>query len=111
MAQAEVGFERDIRPLFRDEDVKAMSFALNLASYDDVRQNAEAIYEKLRDGSMPCDGAWPADEVRQYARAGECRRKVAVRALVRSSGSVTAQKIVDFALCIHTKEHVRLPRL
>ena len=66
MAQAEVGFERDIRPLFRDEDVKAMSFALNLASYDDVRQHAEPIYEKLADGSMPCDGAWPADQVRRF---------------------------------------------
>ena len=66
MAQAEVGFERDIRPLFRDEDVKAMSFALNLASYDDVRENAEAIYEKLADGSMPCDGAWPTDQVQRF---------------------------------------------
>ena len=37
-----------------------MSFALNLASYNDVRENAEAIYEKLADGSMPCDDAWPA---------------------------------------------------
>jgi hypothetical protein len=66
MAHAEVGFERDIRPLFRDEDVKAMSFALNLASYDAVRDNAEAIYEKLADGSMPCDGAWPADQVQRF---------------------------------------------
>ena len=66
MAQAGIGFERDIRPLFRDEDVQAMSFALNLASYDDVRENAEAIYERLADGSMPCDGAWPADQVQHF---------------------------------------------
>ena len=66
MAQAEIGFERDIRPLFRDGDVKAMSFALNLASYDDVRENAEAIYGKLEDGSMPCDGAWPEDRVQLF---------------------------------------------
>ncbi len=66
MAQAEIGFERDIRPLFRDRDVKEMSFALNLASYDDVRENAEAIYGKLEDGSMPCDGAWPADRVELF---------------------------------------------
>ena len=69
MAQAEIGFERDIRPLFRDQDVKAMSFALDLASYDDVRENAEAIYERLADGSMPCDAAWPADHVQRF-RAG-----------------------------------------
>jgi hypothetical protein len=43
-----------------------MSFALNLASYDDVRENAEAIYEKLADGSMPCDGAWPADQMQRF---------------------------------------------
>ena len=66
MAQAEVGFERDIRPLFRDEDVKAMSFALDLSSYDDVRENAEAIYDRLADGSMPCDAAWPADQVQRF---------------------------------------------
>jgi hypothetical protein len=66
MAQAEVRFESDIRPLFRDGDVKAMSFALNLASYDDVRENAEAIYERLADGSMPCDGAWPAEQVQRF---------------------------------------------
>ncbi len=66
MAQAALGFEKDIRPLFRDEDVKAMSFALNLASYDDVRESAEAIYERLADGSMPCDSAWPAEQVQRF---------------------------------------------
>jgi hypothetical protein len=52
----QVSYERDIRPLFRDRDVNSMSFAFDLASYDDVRANAQAIYEKLADGSMPCDG-------------------------------------------------------
>ena len=66
MAQAEVGFDREIRPLFRDEDVRAMSFALDLASYDDVRENAEAIYERLADGSMPCDRRWPAEDVERF---------------------------------------------
>ena len=66
MAQAEIGFERDIRPLFREGDVKAMSFAFDLSSYDDVRENAEAIYERLANGSMPCDGAWPAGDVQRF---------------------------------------------
>ena len=48
-------FERDIRPLFRSEDVDAMSFAFDLSSYEDVRENAEAIYDCLADGTMPCD--------------------------------------------------------
>lgn len=66
MARAEIGFERDIRPLFREGDVKAMSFAFDLSSYDDVRENAEAIYERLANGSMPCDGAWPAGDVQRF---------------------------------------------
>ncbi|HEX2112070.1 MAG TPA: hypothetical protein VHF67_11005 [Gaiellaceae bacterium] len=56
-------FERDIKPLFRDDDVESMEFAFDLRSYDDVRTNAEEIYERLSDGSMPCDREWPADQV------------------------------------------------
>ena len=62
----EVTFVQDIRPLFRDDDVGAMSFAFDLSSYDDVRQYAEEIYERLADGSMPCDAAWPADQVERF---------------------------------------------
>ena len=53
--QAALEIERDIHPLFRQEDVSTMSFAFDLASYEDVRTNAEAIYQRLADGSMPCD--------------------------------------------------------
>ena len=66
MEQAGLGFERDIRPLFRSEDVNAMSFAFNLASYEDVRMNAEAIYQRLADGSMPCDARWPTEQVERF---------------------------------------------
>jgi hypothetical protein len=62
----EVGYARDIRPLFRDGDVKAMSFAFDLASYDDVKENAEAIYDRLEAGDMPCDGGWPAGNVERF---------------------------------------------
>jgi hypothetical protein len=31
------GFEADIRPLFTQRDIQAMSTAFNLASYDDVK--------------------------------------------------------------------------
>ena len=69
MEQAGPGFERDIRPLFRAADVNAMSFAFDLASYEDVRTNAEGIYQRLADGSMPCDGGWPPEQVERF-RAG-----------------------------------------
>jgi hypothetical protein len=59
-------FERDISKLFRDEDVDAMLFAFDLRSYDDVRQNAEEIYERLADGSMPCDEEWSEEQVGRF---------------------------------------------
>jgi hypothetical protein len=59
-------FDRDIQPLFREEDVDMMSFAFDLSSYDDVRESAEEIYARLADGSMPCDQAWPAEQVRRF---------------------------------------------
>jgi hypothetical protein len=61
-----LSFARDIRPLFRERDVKSMSFAFDLSSYDDARQNAEAIYERLANGTMPCDGAWPEEDVNRF---------------------------------------------
>ena len=66
MAQEEVSFERDIRPLFRDGDINSMSTVFDLSSYQDVRANADAIYERLAEGSMPCDGAWPAEQVQRF---------------------------------------------
>jgi len=64
--QDRLSFERDVRPLFRLEDVDAMSFAFDLASYEQVRMNAEEIYEWLADGSMPCDAAWRAAQVERF---------------------------------------------
>jgi hypothetical protein len=63
MARDHVGFEQDIRPLFRDKDVESMASAFDLSSYDDVKANADAILERLSNGSMPCDGAWPEQHV------------------------------------------------
>jgi hypothetical protein len=59
-------FDADIRPLFRPEDVEEMSWAFDLSSYEDVKANAEAIYERLADGSMPCDGPWDDEQVQLF---------------------------------------------
>lgn len=32
----------------------------------DVRENAEAIYEPLADGTMPCDPPWPEEGVERF---------------------------------------------
>jgi hypothetical protein len=61
-----VSFETDIRPLFRAEDAGAMSWAFDLAAYADVREHAESIYDRLADGSMPCDQPWPEDQVQRF---------------------------------------------
>jgi hypothetical protein len=61
-----VSFETDIRPLFREEDAAAMSWAFDLTSYDDVREHAEVIYDRIADGSMPCDEPWPDDQLQRF---------------------------------------------
>ena len=66
MVEQGPGFERDIAPLFRDDDVESMEFAFDLSSYEDVRANAESIYERLEDGTMPCDTAWPDSDVERF---------------------------------------------
>jgi hypothetical protein len=40
-----------------------MRFVFDLWSYDDVNEHARAILHRIRDGSMPCDGAWPEERV------------------------------------------------
>ena len=64
--EQDLSFERDIRPLWRERDVKSMTFAFDLSSYNDVRNNAEAIYDRLASGTMPCDGAWPTERVKLF---------------------------------------------
>ena len=57
-----LSFERDIKPLFREGDRRAMSGAFDLWSHDDVARNSSAILERLSNG-MPCDRAWPTEQV------------------------------------------------
>jgi truncated hemoglobin YjbI len=63
-----VSFADHIKPMFRERDRQSMSFAFDLWSYDDVKTHAAGVLERLRDGSMPCDGAWPPERVEVFAR-------------------------------------------
>ena len=63
-----VEFAKHVKPLFRKRDRQSMQFAFDLWSYADVQKHAEAILERLRNGSMPCDGAWPQERVAVFAR-------------------------------------------
>jgi hypothetical protein len=63
-----VSFAVDIKPLFRDRDRVSMKFAFDLWAYHDVKQHAAEIGERLRDGSMPCDGAWQQEQIDLFQR-------------------------------------------
>jgi hypothetical protein len=60
-------YQADIRPLFTQRDIHAMSKAFDLASYDDVRAHAAAIFDRIRGiggAVMPPppprgEGPWP----------------------------------------------------
>jgi hypothetical protein len=59
----ELSFEEHIKPLFGERDREAMDWAFDLWSHADVAENSAEILGRLREGSMPCDGAWPAQKV------------------------------------------------
>jgi CDGSH-type Zn-finger protein/truncated hemoglobin YjbI len=63
-----LSFEKHIKPLFRRRDRQSMSFAFDLWSHADVSQHADAILDRLRAGTMPCDGAWPKQKTDVFAR-------------------------------------------
>ena len=63
-----VRFEEHIKPLFREYDRDAMRFALDLWALDDVSAHADAILDRLEAGTMPCDRAWPAEQVAVFRR-------------------------------------------
>jgi hypothetical protein len=61
-----VGFEADIKSLFRQKDRERMEWAFDLFDYDEVKENAETILERLEAGDMPCDGAWPDEQIEVF---------------------------------------------
>jgi CDGSH-type Zn-finger protein/truncated hemoglobin YjbI/ferredoxin len=63
-----LSFEQHIKPLFRERDRQSMRFAFDLWSHDDVLEHAESILDRLRAGTMPCDGAWSAEKVEAFER-------------------------------------------
>ena len=63
-----VSFAAHIKPLFREYDRKSMAFALDLWSPADVQAHAAGILERLQNGTMPCDGAWPPEKVEVFKR-------------------------------------------
>jgi len=63
-----LSFATHIKPLFRQHDRQSMERAFDLWSFDDVRAHASDILERVKNGSMPCDGAWPSERVQVFQR-------------------------------------------
>jgi CDGSH-type Zn-finger protein/truncated hemoglobin YjbI len=63
-----VSFEAHVKPLFREHDRTSMTFAFDLWSHPDVQAHAADILDRLRNGTMPCDGAWPPEKIEVFTR-------------------------------------------
>jgi hypothetical protein len=62
-----LSFAKDIRPLFRADDVSTMKEnGVDLSSHADVKKHSHDIHARLKEGDMPCDGAWPAANVNKF---------------------------------------------
>lgn len=71
-----LSFATDIRPLFRDGDIKCMSKAgvrLDDPAWMCVSANAQTVYDQVSAGSMPPDAPWSQDHVslfKEWMEAG-----------------------------------------
>jgi hypothetical protein len=69
-------FQADIRPLFTERDIQGMIKGFNLASYDEVKARAAAIYDRIRGiggAVMPPppprgEGPWPQSRIDLFAK-------------------------------------------
>jgi hypothetical protein len=71
-----LSFAKDIRPLFRDDDIECMTpmgILLDDPKWMCIAENAQSVYATVADGSMPPGEPWPADRValfKQWMDAG-----------------------------------------
>lgn len=63
-------FKKDIRPLFRPVDINSMEWLFDLSKYKDVKDNHIAIYNSVKNKSMPCDatGSWSNNKIGLFKR-------------------------------------------
>ena len=69
-------FQADIRPLFTERDIQGMIKGFNLASYDEVKAHAAAIYDRIRGigGAVMLpppprgEGPWPQSRIDLFAK-------------------------------------------
>ena len=59
-------FEQDIKPLFREYDRENMTYSFDLWKYEDVKEHADDILDRLEEGDMPCDAPWPDGQIATF---------------------------------------------
>lgn len=66
-----LSFTTDIRPLFRDGDIKCMEKAgvkLNDPAWMCIPANAQSVYAAVSAGKMPPDAPWAPDRISLFKR-------------------------------------------
>jgi hypothetical protein len=69
-------FQSDIRPMFTERDIRAMSKAFDLGKYEDVKAHSAVIYDRIRGiggAVMPPpppkgEGPWPQSRIELFAK-------------------------------------------
>jgi len=56
-------FVQDIKPLFREYDRENMIYSFDLWEYQDVKDHADDILDRLEEGDMPPDQPWADDQI------------------------------------------------
>jgi len=70
-------YAKDIRPLFTEIDRQHMDFMFDLWSYEDVKANANEIYDAVANKRMPLppEGPWSDDQISLFREwiDGQCQ--------------------------------------
>lgn len=66
-----LSFEADIKAMFRAVEDRQTMMAISgfdLHKFEDVRDNANRILARIKDGTMPCDGSWSLDKIEKFRK-------------------------------------------
>jgi twitching motility protein PilT len=68
-----LSFERDIKPMFNEDQRMQMKWAFDLWDYDNVKENISDILKRIEGGDVPFEERWPQERLamlRSWMREG-----------------------------------------